>query len=263
METDSLHPYKVEFIRFSLNQRVQHFLLVLSFTLLAFTGIPLKFPSATWMLLGFNIGVARVIHRISAVILIGVSIYHVFYLFAILVKKEFKIRDAFTMIPSMKDVRDFLETTRNYFGLRSDLPMYGRYSFREKFEYWALAWGTVVMIVSGLTLWFNVAIGNIMPDWWIVAAYIAHSWEAWLAILAIIIWHMYNAHFAPGKFPMSKVWLDGKISEEEMIIEHPLEYERITGKKVDPKYRLELLKSQKWISRTRGGHTVTEESIEA
>ncbi|MGC8595419.1 MAG: formate dehydrogenase subunit gamma [Candidatus Kryptoniota bacterium] len=263
METRNLHTDKVEFVRFSLNQRVQHFLLVLSFTLLAFTGIPLKFPGTTWVLLGFNIGVARIIHRISAVILISVSVYHIFYLFGLLIKNKFRVRETFTMLPSMKDLHDFLETTRNYFGLRSDLPMYDRYSFREKFEYWALAWGTVVMIVSGLTLWFNVAIGNIMPDWWIVAAYIAHSWEAWLAILAIIIWHMYNAHFAPGKFPMSNVWLTGKISEEEMIIEHPLEYERITGRKVDPQFRLELLKGQKWIRRKEGNHPVTEESIEA
>lgn len=260
METHSIYPNKVEFVRFSLNQRIQHFLLVVSFTLLAFTGIPLKFPSATWLLLGFNISVARIIHRISAVILISVSVYHLFYLAALLVRNKFRIKETFTMLPSMKDVKDFLETTKNYLGLRSDLPMYDRYSFREKFEYWALAWGTLVMIISGLTLWFNVAIGNFMPDWWIVAAYIAHSWEAWLAILAIIIWHMYNAHFAPGKFPMSSVWLNGRISEEEMIIEHPLEYERATGKKVDPKYRLELLKSQKWIRRKEVNHAVAEES---
>jgi len=91
------------------------------------------------------------------------------------------------------------------------------------------------MMFSGLILWFPVFFGNILPDIAIPMAFIAHSDEALLAIAAIVVWHFYNVHYNPDKFPGSTVWLDGKLTEEEMIKEHPLEYERLTGKEIRSK----------------------------
>jgi hypothetical protein len=106
--------------------------------------------------------------------------------------------------------------------------------FREKFDYFAVFWGLPVMMMSGLILWFPVFFGNLLPDLAIPVAYIAHSDEAILAISAIVVWHFYNVHYKPDKFPMSWVWLTGRISEHDIQHEHPLEYERLTAQQVKP-----------------------------
>ncbi len=131
------------------------------------------------------------------------------------------------MIPGWKDARDWWDTSLYYFGARRTLPDYDRFNFREKFDYFAVFWGLPVMMLSGLILWFPVLFGNLLPDLAIPMAYIAHSDEAILAISAIVVWHFYNVHYNPDKFPMSWVWLTGRISEEEIVREHPLEYERL------------------------------------
>jgi cytochrome b subunit of formate dehydrogenase len=134
------------------------------------------------------------------------------------------------MIPTKKDAQDWWETSKYYFGRQAHLPQYDRFNFREKFDYFAVFWGLPVMMISGLILWFPVFFGNILPALAIGMAYIAHSDEAILAISAIVVWHFYNVHYNPDKFPMSWVWWHGKISEEEIQNEHPLEYKRLTEK---------------------------------
>jgi formate dehydrogenase subunit gamma len=219
------------FERLSFNQRLQHWLMIGSFSLLAITGLPMRFPDVAWLGAVYSviggIGVARVVHRIAAVVMIIDGIIHLVYILRLLPKHGYKLREAWPMIPNMKDARDWWETSKYYFGLQKELPRYDRFNFREKFDYFAVFWGLPVMMISGLVLWFPVFFGNMLPDLTIGMAYIAHSDEALLAISAIVVWHFYNVHYNPDKFPMSRVWLDGKISESEIRHEHPLEYERI------------------------------------
>jgi cytochrome b subunit of formate dehydrogenase len=219
------------FIRLTLGQRIQHWILLGSFTLLALTGLPLRFPNVGFLgiLYGIFGGItgARVVHRIAALLMIGDGIVHLTYIIRLLFRHKFRVREAWPMIPGAKDARDWWETSKFYFGFRAGLPEYDRFNFREKFDYFAVFWGLPVMMLSGLVLWFPVFFGNMLPDLAIGVAYIAHSDEALLAISAIVVWHFYNVHYNPDKFPMSRVWLNGKISEEEIIREHPLEYRRI------------------------------------
>jgi formate dehydrogenase subunit gamma len=225
------------FVRLSLGQRMQHWALVASFLALTFTGIPMRFPDVGWLggmyaLVG-GLATARIIHRIAAVIMIVDGLAHLAYILVLLVRHRFRIMEAWPMIPTRKDASDWWETSLYYFGLRRDLPAYDRFNFREKFDYFAVFWGLPVMMFSGLVLWFPVYFGNALPDLAIGMAYIAHSDEAILAISAIVVWHFYNVHYNPDKFPMSWVWWHGRITEDEIRHEHPLEYARIieTGKK--------------------------------
>lgn len=219
------------FVRLSAFQRVQHLAMLVSFLVLALTGIPMRFPGIHWLggiydVIG-GLAMARTIHRVAAVVMIGDGLVHVAYLAVLLVRHRFRLWDAWPMLPTWKDARDWWATSLYYFGVRKELPAYDRFNFREKFDYFAVFWGLPVMMISGLILWFPVFFGNHLPDIAIPMAYIAHSDEAILAISAIVVWHFYNVHYNPDKFPMSRVWITGRISEEEMIREHPLEYARI------------------------------------
>lgn len=228
---NTAHPPERTFERLSFSQRMQHWLMIGSFSLLAITGLPMRFPDVEWLGMIYSavggLAVARIIHRIAAVVMIVDGFVHLVYIVRLLPKNGYRLRDAWPMIPNMKDAHDWWDTTKFYFGVQKRLPPYDRFNFREKFDYFAVFWGLPVMMISGLVLWFPVFFGNILPDLTIGMAYIAHSDEALLAISAIVVWHFYNVHYNPDKFPMSRVWLDGKISESEIREEHPLEYERI------------------------------------
>jgi formate dehydrogenase subunit gamma len=219
------------FERLTLFQRGQHLMMVISFTLLALTGLPMRFPDTAWLarLYGVfgSLARARQVHRGAAVLMIADGAVHVAYLATLLVRSGFDVRRAWPMVPAWKDARDWWDTSLYYFGIRRELPKYDRFNFREKFDYFAVFWGLPVMMISGLVLWFPVFWGNLLPDLAIPIAYIAHSDEAILAISAIVVWHFYNVHYSPDKFPMSWVWLTGRISEHDITHEHPLEYERL------------------------------------
>ena len=225
----------ITFLRLSLEQRIQHWIMILSFSMLTFTGIPMRFPDSSWSkYIYFAFGGiygARLVHRASALVMILLGAYHFYYIFRILIQKNFNFSEAWPMIPNTKDARDWWDTSLYYFGFHKKLPLYDRFNFREKFDYFAVFWGVPVMMFSGLVLWFPIFFGNNFPDLIIPMAYIAHSDEAILAISAIIVWHFYNVHYNPDKFPGSTVWLDGKLTEKEMKEEHPLEYLKIMESK--------------------------------
>jgi cytochrome b subunit of formate dehydrogenase len=224
------------FERLTLFQRAQHLAIVISFTLLALTGLPMRFPESASLAHLYTVfgGLvrARQIHRGAAVLMVAVGVVHLVYLATLLVRARFNVREAWPMMPSWKDAHDWWDTSRYYFGARRTLPKYDRFNFREKFDYFAVFWGLPVMMFSGLVLWFPVFFGNMLPDLAIPIAYIAHSDEAILAISAIVVWHFYNVHYSPDKFPMSWVWLTGQISEHDLQREHPLEYERLIAQQV-------------------------------
>ncbi len=191
----------------------------------------MRFPEVGWLDVVYTamggLPVARLIHRIAAVAMILDGLAHIVYLIQLLIQNKGRIRQAWPMIPTMKDAREWWETSLYYFGLQKELPRYDRFNFREKFDYFAVFWGLPVMMFSGLVLWFPVYFGNMLPDIAIGMAYIAHSDEAILAISAIVVWHFYNVHYNPDKFPASWIWWHGQISEDEIRHEHPLEYERL------------------------------------
>ncbi len=225
------HASSRSFQRLTLFQRIQHWIMLATFTLLALTGLPMRFPDVAWLGVIYSavggLVVARAIHRAAALLMVGDGVLHLGYLSWLLVRRRFHVLAAWPMIPTWKDAQDWWATSLYYFGLRKTLPDYDRFNFREKFDYFAVFWGLPVMMLSGLILWFPVFFGNVLPDIAIPMAYIAHSDEAILAISAIVVWHFYNVHYNPDKFPMSRVWLTGRISEEEIAREHPLEYQRL------------------------------------
>jgi formate dehydrogenase gamma subunit len=218
------------FIRFSLNVRMQHFILALGCILLIITGLPIKFHESFWAEIYFKITggiqVSRFLHRIGATLLVIVAIWHTIYLFTKEGRREFK-----ELLPTKKDFLDFFQNIKYFLKLTDERPKFGRYSYIEKFDYWAVYWGMVIMIGSGTLMWFHNFFLGIIPKFIIDIAREAHSDEALLATLAIIIWHWYNAHFNPEVFPFNPTIFTGKISKERMMKEHPLEYEKIMKEK--------------------------------
>ncbi len=227
IEDDELVPDDEEFVRLTLPERIQHVVLFTSFFTLVLTGIPLVFPNAPMIHKLFGIPgsfwLRGIIHRIAGVTLIGVGLFQVVYI----IVSPHGNRDFHKIIPNPQDAKDALNLFLCNLGLRDVRPRFGKFNFIEKFEYWALAWGIFIMAVTGLMLWFQEAAIALVPIWFLDIVRIVHGFEAILAFLAIIIWHMYNVHLNPEVFPMSKVWLNGKISKKELVEHHPLEYEAI------------------------------------
>jgi cytochrome b subunit of formate dehydrogenase len=215
------------YARFGIVQRVEHALLILSFTTLAVTGLPQKFATATISdqvirLLG-GIEAVRVVHRWAAVLLMLQTIYHLAEVaFQVLVQ-----RSRLSMLPRYWDLIDGWQALRYNLGLASERPRMRRFTFEEKLEYWSLIWGTVLMILTGFMLWNPIATARFLPGQVIPAAQAAHGAEAVLAVLAIIIWHGYAVHVRHFNRSMWTGYLDEHIMGEE----HPLELEEIqTGR---------------------------------
>ena len=223
-------PSEKTYMRFSAAQRAQHIALAASFTVLVLTGMPIRFAEVGWShylhLLFGGIEGARIAHRVAAFVMTGTWIWHCFHLIYLWRKAGFSLR-SWTMVPTRKDFADFVDTVKYGLGLRDQPPQYDRFQFREKFDYFAVYWGMPIMVLSGLVLWFPVYFGNTLSQFAFAVAYIAHSDEALLALLAILVWHLYNTHFDPEHFPMSKVWYSGALTDSEMQREHPVEKARI------------------------------------
>lgn len=207
------------FARFTLAQRTEHLLMLLTFVVLSVTGLPQKYATAGWAeatigLFG-GIEAIRIIHRFAATLLMLESIYH---LMAVAYKVVVR-RTRMTMLPSLTDAKDALQAFLYNLGLAAKRPQMGRYTFEEKAEYWALLWGTLVMIITGYMMWNPIATARWLPGTVIPAAKAAHSGEALLAVLAVIVWHMYGVHLRR----FNKAMWTGALSEEEMLHEHPLE----------------------------------------
>lgn len=212
-----------EYRRFSSIQRAQHVLLIISFTLLALTGLPQKFAGSEWaenliVWMG-GIETVRTIHHFSAMVLVIVSIAE----FIMVGQKIYVERARWTIFPRLQDAFDAFNQFFFNLGLRNDEPKYDRYSWGEKFEYWALVWGTFIMALTGFILWNPILATKFLSGEWIPVAKAAHGGEAILAVLAILIWHFYNVHLKT----FNKAMFTGKMSRHEMQEEHGLELELI------------------------------------
>jgi len=212
-----------QYHRFDIFQRSEHIILLISFTVLAVTGLPQMYsqqPWATAMILGMGgIETVRIVHRVAAVFLILGTIYH----FVALAYRMYVRRVALTMLPGMQDVKDGLQALGHNLGIVKNAPRMGRYNFGEKVEYWAVIWGTVVMVITGFMLWNPIATTSFLPGEFIPAAKAAHGGEALLAVLSIVTWHFYNVHIKR----FNRSMFTGYISHEEMEEEHALELEEI------------------------------------
>lgn len=214
--------------RFTLGQRIEHILLIISFNVLAFTGLPQKYFYTSWAdriirLMG-GIERTRVIHRTFAVLLIGQALFHVGAVLA----ARFTGRERGEMGVTIRDVRGIIGDVGYLLGLRPTKPAFGRYDYRQKLEYWAVVWGTVIMAATGLIMWFPEAVTRVLPGVLIPAARVAHGGEALLAVFAVIIWHFYNAHFRPDIFPMDPAMWTGEIPLDRLRHDHRALYEELT-----------------------------------
>ena len=209
-------------IRMTPRQRWQHAALLLSFFALALTGFALKYPDswAAWVL-GSSESIRRIGHRIAAVVLLSVGVYHVVYC---IVTREGR-RLFLDFLPKLSDVSELRQTLLYFLGRSEQKPRYGRFSYADKFEYLALVWGTFLMGVTGLVLWFPELISRWIPRWWLDIAAALHFYEAILAVSAIFIWHFYFVIFDPDVYPLNWAFWDGKISEHHLREHHPLQYE--------------------------------------
>jgi cytochrome b subunit of formate dehydrogenase len=235
------------YLRFTLNERVQHWTLASSFIVLAVTGFALKFKwSMPWVSAQGAATIRGQAHRIAAVTFMGLALYHLGYL--LLSQRGRKtIRDMLPNLkrvanvccclascirlgpPSTSDWRDLIANVKYNLGLSRVRPRFGRFSYIEKMEYLALVWGAVVMIGTGLALWFEVPFLNRFPFWSFELATVVHYYEAALATLAILVWHFYFTVFNPDVFPVSKAMITGKLNREQMESEYPLELEESEG----------------------------------
>ena len=216
------------YLRMNVNERVQHILLAISFIILVITGFMLQFPNSWWVShirdLSENAFEYRsILHRIAAVILVFTSLYHIYYV-AFTTRGRQLIKDLF---PARKDFTDAIGVAKFNLGISKIKPKLDRFSYVEKAEYWALVWGTIIMTVTGTIMWFNNTFIDIFTLLgWQVARTI-HYYEAWLATLAIIVWHFYFVIFNPEIYPMNTSWIQGYLTEEEMAEEHAEELEKI------------------------------------
>jgi cytochrome b subunit of formate dehydrogenase len=211
--------------RMTLAQRIQHLTLLTSFFTLVLTGFALRYPNSWLAVIFVNEIVRSYIHRIAGVVLIGVSLYHVWYLITNPDGRQL-LKD---MLPDWKDVTDARDAFRFYLGYSDKRPMFGRFTYAEKMEYWALVWGMFVMATTGLMAWFKVGVGGRVPGWWVDVAITIHWYEAVLATLAIIVWHLYGVIFDPDAYPMNWAWFDGRMSIEHYEHEHPMDVGAIEG----------------------------------
>ncbi len=209
-------------LRFPLLRRLEHWVMVIAFVTLACTGLPQKYPEAGISLWFFRliggIEVSRQIHHVAAVVLILVTLVHlgsVGYDLFVLGKRP-------SIWFSRRDLSNALKALLYNLGLRRERPKQGWFTFEEKLEYWALIWGTLVMIVTGFFLWNPILASSIFPGDWIPAAKIAHGSEAVLAVLAVLVWHTYHVHLKH----FNKSIFTGRLTEEELREEHPLYLER-------------------------------------
>jgi formate dehydrogenase subunit gamma len=217
---------KPAFVRFSPLQRFEHFAVMAIFVILAVTGFPQKFYDHRWahVLVGWLGGVdtARWVHRAAGIGFGLLCAAHVGRL-ALGVARG---RTSVSMIPTRRDFADAVQTLRYYFGTTDQPAKFDRFDYRQKFEYWGLLLGSSIVVGTGLVLLFPILTARFLPGGVIPAAYLAHSQEGLMAFLVVIVWHIYNAHLSPDVFPFDTSIFTGRISEERMHHEHPLELER-------------------------------------
>jgi cytochrome b subunit of formate dehydrogenase len=241
--------------RYSIHIRIQHMLTFVTFLTLAFTGLPIAFFDHFWAqplnaIIG-GVDVSRIIHRTLASIMIFSMLYHMVTItlgpLHQAMHGRFELRR--TIIPTLKDIRDFKKDMLYFAGTSTQRPEMDKFMYKQKIHYFAAAFGNMVMIISGSSFLFPEFWAAVLPVG--VASHfqemmrLSHPHEALLALLVIAFWHWYNVHLAPGRFPMQWTFLTGKITREHQIEEHFLEYLRnLVELPEERAYLIELLEAR-------------------
>ncbi len=214
-------------LRLTLNERLQHALLMLSTLVLLVTGFSLLFHDV-WIgrwLLWLEGGVAGrgLIHRAAAAVLMLVCVWHLLYiLFTERGHAQFML-----MRPRWRDVRDFAQMVRVNLGRPVERPAFDRFDYRQKFQYYAFFLASASMVLSGLVLWFATEAMAVMPKWLFDLVAVLHGRESILIFLLLFVWHLYDVHLRPEVFPMDWSWITGRISLADLQTRHRAEYERL------------------------------------
>ncbi len=198
--------------RMTLNERLQHALLLVTFIGLAYTGFCHRFPDSLFNTVFFRGAPGEamrvLLHRVFAALFVALGVYHAAWLVALRQGRERLL----ALLPWLNDVRDFFQLQKYNIFHKGQPPRFGHFSYMEKIEYWALVWGSFVMIVTGCIVWFREWSLQVLPKWVIDLALLIHFMEATLACLAIIVWHFYWTIFDPAVYPMNWAWLTGKVA---------------------------------------------------
>jgi cytochrome b subunit of formate dehydrogenase len=218
-----------KYVRMTLNERVQHLNLIINFAILVVTGFALKYSGAAWTSpiteVPAGMTFRGLLHRLSGAAIVSLGLYHILYMVLTPRGRSLLV----DLVPRWKDALDVWETLKNNFYINrppKEIKM-GRFSFREKFEYLGLVWGTAVMTVTGFILWLEVEWLKYFPRWTFDVARAIHFYLAILATLTILVWHFYAVMLDPDVYPMSWAWITGNISEREMKLEHGLHLEQL------------------------------------
>jgi cytochrome b subunit of formate dehydrogenase len=232
MKQESLDQAPRYFLRINLYQRLLHSMLMLSFLGLAASGMPLRFNHSGWAgdlanaIGGF--GAILFFHKTFAFLMTVCFLLHVAAVFrSAFLKGEIGVfwgRDS--MVPQPRDLFEMLQHFRWFFGF-GNKPRFGRFTYWEKFDYWAVFWGMLVIGISGYVMWFSAFFGRYLPGWLFNIALLIHAEEALLAVWFIFTIHFFNSHLRPEKFPMDLVIFTGRVSEKELEDERPAEYESL------------------------------------
>jgi len=214
-------------IRMSLLFRIQHLLLTVLLTVLAITGFALMYHDnflSQWIIqVEGGVHNRGIVHRVAAVLLMASLVYHAFYM---LFSREGKpeLRQLFIV---KKDIDDFLQSLRYNLGMGKEYPRFGKYGFKEKFQYWGASLGIVLISATGIMLWAEEFSMRFFPKLILDLALIIHGYQGLLGFVLLYLWHIYNVHLHPSVFPMNPSWITGKVSVEWLREEHPLEYEKL------------------------------------
>ncbi len=218
--------------RYSIHIVVQHFLIFLTFIILAATGLPLHFSDLWWAsyvtsLFG-GTDSARLVHRLAALTMVLASIYHLLTIIAgtvyRIMKKEFDIKR--TQIPRLKDIQDLVHDIKYFLGREQYRPKMEKFMYKQKLHYLAILWGSFVLITAGSTLLYPEAMAKFWPNpaFFQDLARLMHADEAIMALTVVVFWHWSNVHLVPGRFPLQWTFITGRITREHQIEEHFLEY---------------------------------------
>ena len=226
---DDPRPVPREVLRFTANELAQHWVLLITLTVLALTGLGL-FAAGTWLgraLIAVEGGIDTrgTLHRVFAVVLMVMVGWHFLYV----VFTERGHRQLMEMRPHTRDFRDIGALLAFLAGRRSSLPEFGRYTPLQKLQYWGAGLGSLTMIFTGLVLWFHTASMMVMPKWVFDVTTIVHGYEGLILFALLFGWHLYIVHLSPGNFPMQRTFLDGRISTRRLWSEHRAEYRREFG----------------------------------
>ena len=219
------------FARFALGQRWEHAVLILSTLVLLATGLPQKYRDMSWSqdLLSTpeRLELIRQLHHITALVLAFEALYHIGRAIYLMTRRKLSA----AMFPNVQDISDAWNMLLYLVFLRKTKPAFGKYNFEQKVTYWFLFFGFALMGISGFIIWFPVQFTQFLPGGVVPASKMAHSTEAVVAAIFIIVWHLYHVHLERLNLSI----FTGRLSEKEMREFHAKEYERVTGQSASNK----------------------------